>query len=289
MGPWCSEECNRTLVNGRPHNSLAIEDRGLHYGDGLFETLAVVQGQPQHWERHYQRLRRGCERLHLPLPEETLLRAEAAELCAGRDRAVLKLILTRGPGNRGYRFPEVTTPTRIFSLYPWPEYPESYREAGVKVRICAIRLARNPALAGIKHLNRLEQVLARNEWVDPEIAEGLMLDTEGYVIEGTMTNLFLVQEGILITPDLSQCGVCGIMRERILETAAHFGIPTRIQPIRLDDLYVAEEAFVCNSIIGIWPIRHIQGEPDYSFGSSTVGSRLREYLCKIPGLKCRVG
>jgi 4-amino-4-deoxychorismate lyase len=256
----------------------------LHYGDGLFETFAVIQGQPQHWNRHYQRLSLGCERLQLPVPEAALLQAEAAQLCEGVDRAVLKLILTRGPGDRGYRFPQVITPTRIFSLHPWPDYPTSYRERGVKVRICAIRLARNPTLAGIKHLNRLEQVMARNEWVDPEIAEGLMLDTEGYVIEGTMTNLFLAQDGILTTPDLSRCGILGIMREHILEAAADLGISIRIQPIRIEDVYNAQEAFVCNSIIGIWPIRHIHGDPDHSFGVNRLSARLVAYLCGMPGL-----
>lgn len=271
-----------TLINGLEEAAITVQDRGLHYGDGLFETFAVIHSEPQYWERHYRRLACGCERLKLPLPEEGLLRMEASQIYRGVERGVLKLILTRGRGNRGYRFPDPLIPTRLFSLYPWPDYPKNYLHEGISVKICTMRLARNPRLAGIKHLNRLEQVLARNEWDDPAIAEGLMLDTEGYVIEGTMTNLFLVWEGILITPDLSYCGICGIMRECILEAAACLTIPTLIQPVYLEDLYKAEEAFVCNSIIGIWPIRQIQGEPAPRLRQTPLTFRLVESV--VPSL-----
>ena len=274
-----------TLINGLEEDAITVQDRALHYGDGLFETFAVIHSEPQYWERHYRRLACGCKRLKLPLPEEGLLRMEASQICRGVERGVLKFILTRGRGNRGYRFPDPMIPTRLFSLYPWPGYPKNYLHHGIRVRICTMRLARNPMLAGIKHLNRLEQVLARNEWDDPAIAEGLMLDTEGYVVEGTMTNLFLVWEDTLISPDLSYCGICGIMRECILEAAARLTIPTLIQPVYLGDLYKAEEAFVCNSIIGIWPIRQIQVEPMHILSQTRLTSRLVEYV-KRAGKVC---
>jgi 4-amino-4-deoxychorismate lyase len=266
------------LVNGRPENTIPVQDRGLQYGDGLFETMAVITGRPRHWTQHYQRLAEGCERLKLPLPDEAVLLNEAAKLCKSLDRGVLKLILTRGSGGRGYRIPEAVTPLRILATYPWPDYPESYYREGVAVRVCTSRLGRNPLLAGLKHLNRLEQVMARSEWNAPAIAEGLMQDTEGAVISGTMSNLFLVRGGTLITPDLTQCGIRGIMREVILDLARHMNIPTSIRPVSLDEVHAADEAFLCNSLIGIWPIRHLVGERDRTFKLGDLACRLTQAI-----------
>jgi len=142
---------------------------------------------------------------------------------------------------------------------PWPDYPEEYRKLGVPVRWCETRLARQPRLAGIKHLNRLEQVLARAEWRD-EFAEGLMCDTEGQVIEGTMSNLFLVQKGTLVTPDLSQSGVAGVMRAEVLEQADRLGIPHVLQPVSVGMVEQAEELFLTNSLIGIWPVARLEAQ-----------------------------
>lgn len=244
------------LINGQPQHQLDAGDRGLLYGDGLFETLAVTEGRPQHWERHLRRLSAGCERLRIPLPDTALLEAEAARLCRDAQRAVLKLVLTRGAAGRGYRMPLEASPTRLLALYPWPDYPARYYTEGVEVRVCQTRLGLNPALAGIKHLNRLEQVLARAEWGD-EVQEGLMLDTEGGVVEGTMSNVFLVAGGRLLTPVLTRAGVAGIMRERILEAAGGQGIDVEVRPLGLADCEAAEGLFLTNSLIGIWPVRRL--------------------------------
>ena len=245
------------LINGAEADTITVHDRGLHYGDGLFETLAVVNGRPRDWARHMRRLAGGCARLGIPPPDFEQLQHEALRVCEGAERAVLKLIVTRGSGARGYRPSRHSEPARIVASYPWPEYPPSYAQEGVVVRVCSTRLACNPRLAGIKHLNRLEQVCARGEWEDPAIAEGLMLDTRGHVIEGTMSNLFIVRDGRLITPDVSECGVAGIMRERILETAREMGVPCEVTPVTPHDVKTAQEAFLCNSIITLWPVREL--------------------------------
>ncbi len=250
---------SRIIVNGAAENSVAALDRGLQYGDGLFETLAILDGAPQHWESHIARLERGCSRLYLPSPPRDGLLAEAKRLCKGIKRGVLKIILTRGAGGRGYRLSNPALPTRIVIGFPWPELPAQAVAEGVTVRICDTRLGLNPALAGIKHLNRLEQVLAQREWDEPDIAEGLMRDLEGNVIEGTMSNLFIVIDGRLITPDLSRCGVAGIMRGFILTTAQDLGIEVVIAPLGVAELMRAAEAFLCNSLIGLWPIRDVVG------------------------------
>ena len=245
------------MVNGVVSSQIEVSDRGLQYGDGLFETIAVINGTPQHLERHLQRLQQGCERLAIPAPDSALLTAEMSQLLQqNRDtRCVLKLIVTRGPGGRGYRPPAKTESTRILSCSAWPEYPNV--ERGVELRLCDTRLGLNPALAGIKHLNRLEQVLARQEWRDPAIAEGVMMDGEGHLIEGTMSNLFLIFDGGVHTPDLSLCGVNGVMRSFMMEKLQQCGKAVTVRSIHQDELDQTEEIFCTNSLIGIWPVRQI--------------------------------
>lgn len=245
------------LINGVAVDKVDALDRGLHYGDGLFETLAVRAGLPLLWQRHMQRLTAGCVRLGFPSPDESLLEQEAAQACSGVAQGVLKIILTRGAGGRGYRPPDAPQPTRMVALYPWPEYPPAAQ--GAVLRVCSTRLARNPALAGMKHLNRLEQVLARNEWNDDGIAEGIMLDGEGWVIGGTMSNLFLVKAGGLVTPGVTQCGVAGVMRGLILDIAPRLDMTARVCEITLNDVLEADEVFICNSLMGIWPVRQLAG------------------------------
>lgn len=247
------------LINGQPAAHVSAQDRGLHYGDGVFETLAVRDGKPLLWERHMQRLHAGCARLGIPAPAEALLAAETGQICASAAHAVLKIIVTRGEGVRGYRAVPPGHTTRLVALYPWPDWPDTNAQYGVRVRVCDTRLARNPALAGIKHLNRLEQVLARNEWQDASIAEGLMLDTADHVIEGTMSNLFVVKEGRLWTPEVASSGVAGIMRGAIVELAARHAIACEITTLSLQQLREADEIFLSNSLMAVWPVRELDG------------------------------
>jgi 4-amino-4-deoxychorismate lyase len=257
-----------TLVNGCSADCLSTQDRGLLYGDGLFETMAVHDGRVVHWSRHIARLRAGCERLDIRMPDRELLAAEVDELCSEARHAVLKLVVTRGAGGRGYRPDTAAVPTRVLQLHPYPAWPAGLARTGVTVRICRMRLASNPALAGIKHLNRLEQVLARAEWDDPAVGEGLMLDTHDRLIEGTMSNLFVVRAGRLLTPALTRCGVAGITRSRILEQAAMAGIDTDVCDIARDELEQADELLLCNSLIGIWPVTRVDFL-DYPVGQVT--------------------
>lgn len=271
------------LVDGLPGGVVSASDRGLHYGDGLFETLPVIAGEARHWDRHLQRLRLGCVRLGIPCPQETLLRADLEALCTGVERAVLKLIVTRGSGGRGYRPPAQAAATRVFARYPWPSHAPDLCRSGIVVRVCATRLAHNPALAGLKHLNRLEQVLARREWDDPGIHESLMLDGDGRVIEGTMSNLFIVREGRLTTPDLSRCGVLGIMRQLVIDRAARAGMATEIRAMDLAEVMSAEGAFLCNSVVGLWPIAELRGARTHHYAPCDAVARLARALGRDAG------
>lgn len=244
------------LVNGLVNDTVSVLDRGLQYGDGVFTTMAVREGEPLLWEAHWQRLAHGCQRLGFELPSRMALEDEVTRVAQGQTRAVVKVILTRGISQRGYK-PAATTGTRIVYGQPWPEFPASNRLTGIRMRVCDLRLSSQPRLAGIKHLNRLENVLARGEWDDSGIAEGLLLDSEGYVIEGTMSNIFIVENGGLRTPDLDQSGVAGVMRAEIMQTAKDNAISVHEDVIRLVDIELADEVFMCNSLIGIWPVRQL--------------------------------
>ena len=255
-------------IDGQAAEALPLTDRGLHYGDGLFETLAVRGGHIRRLEMHLERLNAGCERLGMPQPDERRLRRELGAATRDQTDAVLKLMLTRGRGGRGYRPPVEPQLTRILFRYPWPDYPEAWSEQGIELWICRTRLGLNPALAGLKHLNRLEQVMARREWSEgPQ--EGLMLDTEGAVIEGTMTNLFASPaEGRLVTPDLGQAGVAGVTRHHILARARQEGLEVEVGSLTLDELLQCREIFVCNSIAGVWPVQRIESH-SYTVGPFT--------------------
>ena len=267
------------LVNGQAQEHIAVADRGLQYGDGLFETLAVCDSVPRLWDRHWRRLSAGCRRLGIEDVDPRTLWDDARRICAGIERGVLKMIVTRGEGGRGYRPLQDGHATRIVATYPWPDYPETNRQQGVTVRMCTTRLGRNPVLAGLKHLNRLEQVLARREWNEPGIAEGLMFSDDDHVIAGTMSNLFMVVDGRLVTPLLEQCGVEGVMRGVIIDLAAAAGIPCDTISLDRNDLLRASELFLCNALIGIWPVRYIH-EQEYALGPITklLGERLTVLL-----------
>ena len=245
------------LVNGVATANLPASDRGLAYGDGVFRTLAVRDGRISAWRRQVAKLASDARALGIPCPEEAVLRAEAAAVTRGTESCAVKITITRGSGPRGYAAAVECRPTRIVSSSTLPHYPGHWSERGVVVRLCSLRLAHQPALAGIKHLNRLENVLARAEWNDPEIAEGLLQDSAGNVIGGTMSNLFLLAGKVLLTPDLSVCGVAGVTRERVMEAAQRNGIACRVAAIRRDELLASTEAIVVNSLIGAWGIRQL--------------------------------
>jgi 4-amino-4-deoxychorismate lyase len=250
-------------VNGVLSDSISAADRGLLYGDGVFRTMRCVGGRILSWPRHYRKLQHDCAALKLDCPEESLLLDELNSLVAQQPDGVAKIIITRGQGARGYAPPATVQPTRILSLSSPPQYPEHFYTQGIELRVCDVRLSHQPKLAGIKHLNRLENVLAASEWSDADIAEGLLLDSLDNVIECTRSNLFIIESGKTATPDLARCGVAGVARERVLEWAAGYNIPCRIESFGLDRLLAADEIFVVNSVIGLWPVRKL-GERRWS-------------------------
>jgi len=260
-------------VNGVLGASVSSLDRGFIYGDGLFETCRLHQGEPLLWALHVQRLSLGAERLGIPLNLEQLeSQRRQIQIAAAQDwplNGVLKVILTRGQGGRGYAPPTDPSPSLCWQFFPgikasWAD--NALR--GIQLRVCDRQLPENPDLAGLKHLNRLDYVLARSEWAN-EYPEGLLLDRQGHVIEGTLSNLFAWVDDQLCTPALEVAGVAGVMRRFIMDTLApQLGISVVERSLTMEDLARARELFMCNSVFGIWPvIRLVPNGLDYPIGS----------------------
>lgn len=237
------------LINGLPSDQVFALDRGLNYGDGVFRTMRVCEHTPVAWSAQMQRLAHDCRRLGLPMPAAEFLYDETRRLFSGRADGVLKILVTRGSGGRGYAPPEAVEPLRILSAHQAPPPLET-----LELAESSIRLPRQPALAGIKHLNRLEQVLARRECVDHGWVDALMRDTSGYVICTTMRNLLLVIDGQWVTPALDQAGVAGATRARLMAGLARAGQPVTESCLTLSDCYAAQAILACNSVSGITPV-----------------------------------
>jgi 4-amino-4-deoxychorismate lyase len=248
------------LINGLPGEQISAMDRGLAYGDGIFRTIEIRQGQPRLWAWQYRRLIADAARLKLPVPAEDLLLAEISQLAVGLAQGVAKIVLTRGVGARGYARPVDCQPTRMVSVNPWVGYPPERGQDGVNVRYCDTRLSCQPLLAGIKHLNRLENVLARSEWSDPAIHEGLLLDTRGLLVEATMSNVYLVMGSRILTPRLDQNGVQGMLRDWLFAQAPQLGYQLTEAEILPTQLDAADGVFLSNSLIGLWPVASINGQ-----------------------------
>lgn len=262
-----------SLVNGVAADSISIHDRGLAYGDGVFETIAVRAGKPLLFEAHMQRLRRGCLQLGIPAPDAELCRGEVVGLCGGRT-GIVKLVVTRGHAARGYAAQRAARPNRLLLFSKWEGYPLSFYTQGVRLAICRTRLSMQERLAGIKHLNRLENVLAASELDSEHSQEGIMLDHDDRVIECTRSNIFFIKDGEIHTPLLQRCGVEGVMRDHILRCAGKHGMRVHVRDIHLEEAKRMDEAFVSNSLIGVWPVTRLDDR--ISFRLNTV-STIRDW------------
>jgi 4-amino-4-deoxychorismate lyase len=234
-----------------PIPAWSADARGIAYGDGVFETMRVHRGTVAWWDAHWQRLSRGAECLQLALPTFEQAQAEAAALFEDGGDGVLKLLLTRGGGGRGYSVSKVADPLWMLSRSPLP--PECSKQ-GLALHICVTRLAVQPALAGIKHCNRLEQILARAECDEARADEGLMLDMDGNVISATAANLFVLLGRQWVTPQVDRCGIAGVCRQHLLPL-----LEAREQQLSMEDLEAAEAVFLCNAVRGILPVARIGG------------------------------
>lgn len=253
---------------GAPEHALAVTNRGLHYGDGVFETMCLQAGQIRFLEAHLERAHAGCQRLGIDLARVEL-RRELERLPKTAQRAIVKLLLVRAGTGRGYRPAAGSRALRLMLLYPWTDVAPT-----VQVQWCTTRWSRNEQLAGLKHLNRLEQVLAQRELGDA-VDEGLMLDTEDILVSATSGNIFLVHQGTLRTPDLRSCGVKGVMRAQVIAAVPALGMSVEECVLRRADVEQADELFITNALRGLRPIVQL-GERRWQ--AAPVAERLRRAL-----------
>ncbi len=265
-----------TWIDGIRTDTFPADDRGLHYGDGLFETIGVRAGKARFLESHLARLLSGCERLRIRFTSIQDLRAEiSAAVDQGPPRAVLKVIVTRGSAvRRGYAPQGAESARRLLSIWPDAGLPESMA-GGVSLHIAGLRLADNPALAGIKHLSRIENVLAAREAADAGAFDALLRDAEGNVISGAMSNVFAVRGGQVLTPAVDHCGIAGVMRGVVLRECATLGILAGEGRITLDQFLAADEVFITNARIGVVPVLRV-GE--HSCRMNTITQRLGAHI-----------
>jgi 4-amino-4-deoxychorismate lyase len=242
-------------VNGVATRAVDALDRGLQFGDGCFETLSCVAGKVRWLAQHLIRLRTGCRALQIALPSDAWLQECLLQASVAQTRCLLKLTVTRGIATaRGYRPSGEEQCTVIVARHPWPEAVV----APLRVELSAVQLGHNALLAGIKHLNRLEQVLAQRQ-LGPGCDEVVLRDQAGQVICGSMSNLFICEASGLLTPDLRLCGVLGIVRAQVLAAATSLSIPVRTAPVSLATLQAAPACFFTNVRLGVCPAASFQG------------------------------
>lgn len=250
-------------------SSIDFQDRAFHYGDGIFETLRIHQGEIPTWSFHQERLQLGQDALGLPLDSFLNSWPEfVARQLAHIPAACAKLIISRGIGPRGYKAPSITHIHWWLKVTDLPHDSATFKYQPKKLTLCNHRLSRQPALAGIKHLNRLDQVIARSEWNDSEpFDEGIMRNLEGNIIECTMSNLFWLENGKIFTPDVTQEGVDGCVRRWLIQYQMNQENPVHIiQQVTLASITQADGVFICNSLMGIQAVAEIS---DTVIGNAT--------------------
>lgn len=247
----------QSLINGQQAEHISIRDRGFQYGDGCFETVRVLSNNPILWSAHLKRLRRACMALHLSVDFD-LLQREIEQLLQTNAAAdvILKITITRGVGGRGYAPPEQANCTRVLQLL---DYKSTDNNEAARVLLCEHRLSSNAGLAGIKHLNRLDQVLASAE-ILPDYDEGLCMDESGSIIEGCKSNILLVVDDNFVTPELGKCGVEGVMLNHLIEELGEMGVLVTRRRVSLEQLRAAQHILLCNSVFGLRPVVEIRNE-----------------------------
>lgn len=268
------------LINGIQSTEIAATDRGLAYGDGLFSTIKVELGQVQLWHFHLQRLQLGAEQLFFPEVDWEALKNEIgllAQTMINKPQAVIKVIITRGSGGRGYSSKGCNEPLRILSSHDFPSFYEKWQVEGINLILCDHKLAINPQLAGLKTLNRLEQVIIKHELEAVDATEGIVCDMNGLVVEACSANVFIFLDNKWRTPRLDECGVKGVKRRQVIESALKAGIAISEESITVNDLFRAKAVCLTNALMGLIPVKQFQSHRYSAYNFSNI-DRLQAIL-----------
>ncbi len=256
------------LHNGVLTQSVSVLDRSFQYGDGCFTTMYTENGCVQFWERHVKRMHDGLERLKIAQPDWQQVEHWVDQCTLQQGRGGVKLHITRGEGGRGYSSQGFSSPNVTVSQFVYPSAYDALLEHGMELTVCETQLGWSPLLAGLKHNNRLEQVLIKSEIEDKGHLDGIVCDLAGNVIETSFANLFWRKGNAWFTPDLSRCGVAGVIRQLVIENLNFNQFSLTIADFQLDHLLSADEIFITNAILGIAPITKIN-EHAYNVGEHT--------------------
>ena len=262
----------QTIIAANETSSISTRDRGLNYGDGFFTTAIITDGQVEHWAYHKARLIECAQRLGFPALEFNALESQITQLIASHSQAVLKVVITRGEGGRGYAPPSECNLNIIVSVLPYPDHYNSLTDAGISLAISPIKLAVQPHLAGLKTLNRLEQVLIKNALQTQHSDDALVLDYNNNVIETSAANIFAIKNNKVFSPRLDECGIKGVFLQSLCDK-----LTVEFKTVSVDDLTQADAIFVCNSLMKIVPVKSI-GEHCFDIAHSQ--SLLNELLAK---------
>lgn len=266
----------QTWINGKSQDQIAASDRGMLFGDGCFTTMAKVRGKIERLPAHLARLQHDARALLIPTIDAALLREEIEAYSATVPDGIIRLTITRGSGGIGYALPSIVQVSRLLQWREAHPLAQQNAKLGIAVFACNTRVARQPRLAGIKHCNRLENVLARAEITEQGFAEGLMCDDQENLIEGTFSNFFWRENDGWFTPLLDECGIAGVMRAEILSLMRQYGIRVKeVKRTKTQALNGMQEAFVCNSVIGIWPVTQVVNK------LITIGNDTRHFQAAI--------
>lgn len=246
-------------INGKQQQALAVSDRAVQFGDGCFTTARVLAGKVQWLPAHLRRLQQATQRLLIEHVDWRALEQEMVSAAAQQGEGVVKVIISRGSGGRGYSPAGCHSPVRMVSLSAYPAHYHQWRSTGVRLALSPVRLGCNPLLAGIKHLNRLEQVLIRAQLEQTDADEALVLDTAGRLVECCAANLFWRTGTQVFTPQLTQAGVNGIMRQHIMALLAERGQPCKPVSVEMAALEHADEVLICNALMPVLPVHQIEG------------------------------
>jgi 4-amino-4-deoxychorismate lyase len=250
-----------SFVNGVVCDCIGVRDRGLAYGDGLFETIAVIKNKLHNWDRHYQRLKLGAQKLSMDCPQEQHyldIFEQVKQQNLSADTLIFKIILTRGAGGHGYLAPKQAQTNSVVVIHKRAQIPQSYYQKGIDIRLMDIKLSEQSELAGIKHLNRLEQVIARNR-LENCYQEAVLCNQHEQIIEGISSNIFFIDNNNrLCTPKISNCGVAGTLRDKIIKHCRSINLDISVSHFNISELTQSRGIFFSNSIIGIWPVHSYQ-------------------------------
>lgn len=247
------------IIKGRQGESVPASDRALHYGDGCFTTARVTAaGEVALLAAHLQRLQSDSQALSIPFSQWQTLEQDITETAKSNPDTVLKVLISRGSGGRGYGIEGADDPNWIVSIHPFPQHYADLRNQGIKVGISPVTLAEQPLLAGIKHLNRLEQVLSKIALQKTTWDDALICDNKGFLVEATAANLFWGENGQWFTPSLDKCGIEGVMRNHLLAVLRSRNSDVRIKSALPSTLSRCTDMFICNSLMGIVPVHTME-------------------------------